>query len=85
LIGLIFEAELQNETADSSKAMGIVFYNIAAMVEGPSVRAIPRLERSRHSRLRQTLQAFPTTLVIAREAALSRYWSETTAPDEDEV
>jgi hypothetical protein len=33
LIGLIFQAELQNETAISSKAMGIAFYNLAAVVE----------------------------------------------------
>ncbi len=33
LVHLIFQAELQNETAVSSKAMGIVFYNLAAMVE----------------------------------------------------
>jgi hypothetical protein len=33
LIRLVFQAELQNETAISSKAMGIAFYNLAAVVE----------------------------------------------------
>jgi hypothetical protein len=33
LIRLVFHAELQNETAVSSKAMGTVFYNLAAVVE----------------------------------------------------
>jgi hypothetical protein len=47
LIGLIFHAELQNETAASSKAMGIVFYNLAAMVEAwargiGSTEAVPK-------------------------------------------
>jgi hypothetical protein len=33
LIGLIFQAELQDETAVSDKAMGLLFYNLAARVE----------------------------------------------------
>jgi hypothetical protein len=47
LVGLIFQAELRSETAGSDKAMGIAFYNLAAMVEAwvrgiGSTEAVPK-------------------------------------------